>query len=171
MGKLYYHGTHVESGLEMAIDGFILSPFEKSLKYLQKRSLEQIQFFKENYRIRFGENYSLEEIALFLSKTGYNEREIEHRVKCLSLTEQFLTALHYAIQHDTLQGGGLVLSVESSEDLMEKSPIKSDGLVIYVPGKLSLKNLKEVHISKTAQKLRKRIETAFEKYKPNYFNI
>ncbi len=147
---LFYHGTPAQNTLLIAKDGAILSPWEQKIEYLHRCKEQEPDIY--DYILK---NFSkrgitdVEKIALELAKPGYAKREIEHRVKCVSLTSD----LSVAAAHPR----DVILGIELD------SPPQH---VLYVPRRVPLDMLKEVYLKETALPLENRILFAFERYKP-----
>ncbi|VVB81141.1 Uncharacterised protein [uncultured archaeon] len=146
---LFYHGTPAGRAIKIARDGAILSPWEQEIIFLRQLKEKNPNSYKKITNKNNGMDE--EETALELAKIGYAARETEERIKCVSLTsdKSWLIAPHYEI----------ILGIE-----LEHPP--QDG-ALFVPRKVPLDTLTEVHYKTREQEIR----TAFAKYKPKFIKF
>lgn len=153
-----YHGTTSRMAIEIARAGAILSPWDLVIisPWHPQRKQQLIAGHPDK---------TWEQICLEIATRSYSEREIEHRVKCVSLTKKFEIAFGYT------DGDGVVLGCEITPVVAKTLP--SDWEIkntIYVPRKLGLETLKDVYLTEEAVDCRKEsICGEFDKYSPRYF--
>ena len=167
---LVHHGTMWNSGISIAEIGVILSPWEHEIYRLQKLQREDPKGFA--HLIQFYPGMSLEDIALDFAKTGYQDYEIEHRVKSVSIGD-LGACIQYARQFED-HGGGLVLGIDLNEEYLATLPPQrsSKSNVWYVSRKLGIDTLKEIRLTPNAiTKHEQEIKEAFAKYNPKYLNL
>jgi len=160
--KLVYHGTSVSSAIEIAIDGAILSPWD-----------QQIKDYKRIECLKSMSTPELEEIALEDAKSLFGDHEVEHRVKSISLVtaKYFSIAEDYA-RHSEQSAGGVVLGFEVDRSLLKVFPKDWEWRgSVYVPRKMRIKSLREIHISPKARLHESKIMEAYARYHPRIFYI
>ncbi len=156
---IVYHGTYLDYGICIAERGLILSPFDQMIEQWEK-------IFRTNPERMTGAGYdpntSLEQWVFINFHKVFQDHEIEHRFKSVSLARSFSEAYDYAIGEDERKRKGLVLGIE----IDDKTLAKYTTFVIYVPRKFSISNLREVYMTPEAGRLKSLIKQKFEKYKP-----
>ena len=162
MGILY-HGTDVDNAISIARKVVILSPLEQHLEKLVKIYIEKPEI--ESY----WKGSTLGQFALNSLKSSYGPHEIEHRVKCVSVTKDLSQASSYAQRYEE-RDGGLVLGIELDDKYIKRMTKGKD--VAYIPKLLSIHTLRELHLSKIAkEKCEQLIKKEFHEYNPKYFDI
>lgn len=163
MEKKYYHGTSTGKGIKIARTGELRSPWEQEIQYLitQKRKKPDDCLWQEIFPEK-----NLEEAALYYASSGYSEREIEPRVKCISITPTFSNALGHAQRYEN-DDGGIVLTIRFQEDYVNavKMPFSS-AEAIFIPRRLSIVTLSDVHVGAAAENRLPSIQNEFVKYNP-----
>ncbi|MDP1729189.1 MAG: hypothetical protein Q8L27_03240 [archaeon] len=163
---LVYHGTNVDSGILIARSGAILCPWEINIEMFKRFYLKNPKrTFKQDYP---GEN--LEQFVLKVASTSYAERELESRVKSVSVSTDLFCAEGYAITCEKSGSEGIVLGIEVDDNFLNSINPPGNCQVKYISRKLSLDNLKEIHLSPMAEKKHgKQIRREFYNYNPFYF--
>lgn len=153
MTKLIYHGTSLEGGLQIARSGAIMSPYEKEIESCKEMGVTQEK---------------TERMAELIAN-GYPERERETRVRRTSFAD-LNCALNHALAFDRERvSGGLVLGVEFSYELMRRDVItRAFNGILFIPGKISLELLRELHVTPRAYAHIDRIRQEFDKFNPAY---
>lgn len=146
----FYHGTTIDAAFDIARDKAILSPWDRDLvrltAALRARNVP-------------AHPQELEDMALVIASAGYAPDEIEHRVKCVSVTTDVSLAA-FAVNCPE-KYGGVILEVELNE------PPKH---VLYVPRRISLDNLSALYLfGKNSIKLRPTLTQDFSRYSPGVF--
>ncbi|MCA9485822.1 MAG: hypothetical protein KC506_03180 [Nanoarchaeota archaeon] len=164
--ELLYHGTHLRNGLEIAESGAILSPWYKYLEELNGVYRGKEGLFEEHYSGR-----TMVDVALENAAFCYSRNELEHRVKSLSVSKLLSGcggAAGYGMQFEEYNGGGMVLALEIDEELERSLPNDwEDRYIIFVPKRLELKTLRQIHLSpRAAREAEKLVRKSFEKYNP-----
>ncbi|MFH1803182.1 MAG: hypothetical protein ABH864_07095 [archaeon] len=118
----------------------------------------------------------MEDVALKNAASSYTEREIEHRVKCLSVSRSLQgvqSAASYGMGFEDYKGGGLVLALEIDDGVRKSLPEDWEQMtIIHVPKRLSLRTLRKVHLSPRAVKdVRQIVEEEFELYGPEILRL
>ncbi len=170
--EFLYHGTHTLNGVNIARTGAILSPWYQKIERLErlfeKKPEAKKRFFEEIYP---GKNIS--EMALIMASDGFGAHDIEHRVKSVSVSKDKSRTDHYGTRFDNSRGGGIVLALEITPEIKR---ILHDGwekaTIIFIPGKLQLESLRQVHLSPRCMKDSMGfVQKEFERYNPEYFII
>ncbi len=159
---MVYHGTSLEKAIQIALDGAILSPFGKFLREMQILQKENPKLF-ERCAKHYGTS-ELDELALKRASIGYNEREIEHRVKCISLIDRFENAYGHADECEKFLGG-IVLGIKISKRN------RGNLTATFIPKEQSLDSLKKVAILPKSMERIGLIKEAYLKYNPEFFGI
>lgn len=161
--RLYYHGTNVDSALSIAKQGAILSPWFKELLSLQ-RAVEE----GKNLQLIPGE--TIEDLALRLASFAFATHEINHRVKCVSISRDTRIPIGHALAHGYRGNQGVVLGFELSAALVR--PYDRASSTIYIPKKIPIDSLREIHTFRNLEaKNKKLLDVAFAKYKLRYVFI
>ena len=156
--SLYYHGTNLDGALGIAKYGAILSRWDQEILRLQFAAAE-------GQDLHLTEGETVEALALRLASSPFHVHEIEHRVKCVSISKSIRVPIMTAAVEEKRGLGGVVLGFEFSE--VPKGYETSS--TIYVPRKVSIDGLKELHITRDLSPgARKNLEQAFVKYSHKY---
>ncbi len=153
-----YHGTGLETIFAIARAGAILSPLERKTERLKSFNRSPEEFKKI-----FGKN--IEELAFIMATSPYQERQLM-RAQTVSMAR----VLHHAIGYADSNQGGAVLGIEF-DDVLPKELNAIERIVIFIPKKVVLTRLKEIHISPEAKNYEQLIREAYAKYNPNYFYL
>ena len=148
---LYYYGTQTDDALKIAAEGEILSLWEQEIQRLQSLKQKKPDMFR-NILNTFNRTYQMtdeELIAFELASAGYRTREINDRVRCVRF---FSSTSHIPEPYET------ILALEF---------IKDQGSVLFLPRKVPLDGLKEVHFKTREEEHR----IAFEKYYPKFIKL
>ncbi|MDO8661068.1 MAG: hypothetical protein Q7K43_04210, partial [Candidatus Woesearchaeota archaeon] len=113
----------------------------------------------EEFEKDFGK--TIEEFAQLLVTLDY-KREL-FRAKTVSIERRLTHAVNYT-------KGGAILGIEF-DDVLPKESKAVEGTVIFIPKKVDITRLKEIHISPQAKHAEKRIRDAYAKYNPTYFYL
>jgi len=144
---MFYHGTRrTGKALKIAQSGAILSPWYQDLERLRRLKKEELDAYKkvlEHYKTS-----DEHEAALKLASTGYSPNELEHRVKCVSLTSEL-----YRTRRGDMDG--IALGIELDEPAQQ---------LLFVPRQVPLDTLKEIHLESNARE--QEIRAAFARYNP-----
>lgn len=149
---LYYHGTVFHFVPEIAEQKALLSPWDQRIVRCQKMLASP----DLNPRSPLVKNrHRLEDYALEIASHGYGEQDIEHRVKCVSLTNDIYRAAIYARRAE-------LCSVIFG---LELDPAQQT--IIFVPRKVPLDTLKEIYVfGKGSRSAKPRLEQLFADYDP-----
>jgi hypothetical protein len=178
---LVYHGTSVGRGIQIARTGAILSPLEQTIDFLRR-------IYHENPQRKFEDEYhgkTIEEVALEHVSSIYREHEIEYRAKSVTISTELWATISYAMKSEMRHvvddffckgnglvcWGGLILAVDVDSGYLDSLTRRTAPHLKYVPDRLSIGNLKELHLSPMARISGKAIKQAFAKYNPVYFDI
>ena len=174
---ILYHGTQTVDSISIARSGAILSPLDVRIEMFEEALQDPNSSIYEFFR-KFPDK-TIEEYALKTTCLSFGEHEIEHRLKSISMARRVNTATDYAMRFDysfkKKRGefiGGVVLGIDVDEDRIEEFQrlVKSNGNTIYVPRRLDLDELREIHLSPMARKYhRAQIRHEFARYYPRYF--
>ncbi|MBS3086125.1 hypothetical protein J4422_00290 [Candidatus Pacearchaeota archaeon] len=161
---LFYHGTDVDSAIGIARDGAILSPWDETILRYRGLRIAQTMSYRE-----------LQKLALEDASRLYSDHELEHRVKSISLDTRFYIAKGYALGYKEEHfHGGVVLGFEIDEDFLKRICLISySGHILgaYIPRRLKLDTLKEVHLTPKAKDYKEQIAKEFEVYDPDFFYL
>jgi len=164
--KLIYHGTPLRKALFIAEDGLIKSPWEKAID-----DIGGVYGKSQRARRIIDSRGGIEAYALNFASSEYSDREIEYRVKCISMTNYFSLASAYGGNNET-RDGGVVLALAVDETLRKVLPQDWEKKgTIFVPRKISIDTLAEVHVSPKAIMQMEKIQEAFAKYDPKFIPI
>ena len=165
---LVYHGTSKYKGILVARDGAILSNLEKRIEWFKQMYYNQPS---RNFEKEFP-GMTIEQIALEIESSVYGKYETESRIKCLTVAMRKESTIHYAMSFED-DDGGLILGVDLDDFYIEKlAQHYGNPNIRFVPGRLSLDSLKEIHLSPVAKsKHEKLIKEEFSRYNPSYFPI
>ncbi len=153
-----YHGTSTLAALKMARDGHILSPWDNEISLLKSRGEDVVRML-----VGSPESKDLEEYAFEIACVGYQDREIEHRVKCASLGRDLQNAKGYAKHFENYEGGGIVLKLNI--------PRSMDGetSVIFVPRRISLDFLTDIYMLPRSRDYLEDMKEAYAHYSPAFW--
>ena len=153
--KRVYHGSIFDFAEVIAEDGALLSPWEREIKALKRHPLSKTFLSR-----RTG---SFEEIALELASVGYSEREIAHRVQCISLTEKINHAAEYAFGSFNKEKQGFVLEL----DFFGDGTFTENSSTLFVSRRFSLDSLRAIYLaSHTFPVYGQHFETLFARFHP-----
>jgi len=161
--KLLYHGTGVGSALQIAVDGAILCPWEQEIKRI--KAIE---------RFRNLSTQELEEMVLKHASSVYADHEVGHRVMAISLAPSLSASRDYATHFEQFPstGGGVILGFEADRTLLSRIPEDWEKrMVVYIPRKMEIENLKEIYLFPIARAYDSVIREAFAKYNPQMFHF
>ncbi|MCX6708747.1 MAG: hypothetical protein NTW67_03845 [Candidatus Woesearchaeota archaeon] len=98
---IFYHGTTANDAITIAKRGAILSLWDQSIEYLQRLKRQKSDYYDNTINL-FLKKYEISDeelIALDLASTGFNLNEIAHRVKCVSLSHQYIHSQNHMKQY------------------------------------------------------------------------
>ena len=161
---IVYHGTSIDNAIGIAKRGAILSPLQQAIE--EKKEIRRVN--PKRYDQLFG---SPEQSAERQLRKLYSNSEWEHRVLSVSVVvgEIGETKL-YALKRKE-NTGGVVLGVEVEDNKLRAIETNfKKGSLLFIPDRLELELLREVHLSTIAYALNKElIEREFVDYNPAYF--
>lgn len=161
---LLYHGTSLIVARLIAKSRAILSPFEKEVEKQRELYRKEGSFEKRH------PNETIEEVAFFIARAGYNDEEIETRVMRFSMTNKLGLAKSYAERYEDIEGG-IVLGLRINQQELESlDKIEGSNGIFFIKGRLDLQRLIEIHPTIQATGLHKRfILKTFREYSPRYY--
>ena len=165
---LVYHSTDTKNGILIARRGVILSNLEQRLEEFRQLSPRKQERLKILYPGK-----TMEQAAFEFEASLYGEHEIETRVKCLRVVKRVESAIFYAMSLEDFEGG-LILGIDLDDSYVEKLDQQHYGNqdIKFVPNKLSIDTLKEVHLSPTAKRKHESlIKKEFSRYNPKFIQI
>jgi hypothetical protein len=138
MENLVYHGTRsLNDAIHILESGELLSPWYQSLRLYQSLSEEKIKRLLDSSKFSNIEDFALESAAVC-----YQKRELESRVKSISVTPNFDKAKSYAREFGGF--GGVVFGLDEKVVF----GLENNNDVIFVPKLISLgDSLEKVYFS------------------------
>lgn len=149
---LFYHGTVFDFVPGIAEQQALLSPWDQRIARY-KKTLARPDLLKHSPLLK--NKHRLEDYALEIVSQGYGAQDIEHRVKCVSLTNDIFRAAWYA---RTKRLCSVIFGLEL--DLPAQQ-------TIFVPRKVPLDTLKEIYVlGKGSRSVKPQLEQMFADYDP-----
>ena len=128
----YYHGTTLHEAYEIAKIQRIKSPWYKQIAQLEKICANRPD-------IRATLQPDIKAAALKMTSLSYTTKELEHRVKSISLSTNFSLAQSYT------RNNGAILGFELDPSKMAGTRVYHD--ILFVQGEISLEKLKQVYFN------------------------
>ena len=129
---------------------------------------------RENPSRNFKRDFSaktVEDLAKDLESINLRDEEVELNVMSIKLTTDIYLARRLALCNEGAEGG-LFLAMDLDEkDFRDLKRQYQSQESFYLPRRLGLDYLKEIHISPRAARKEPQIREAFAKYNPVYFII
>ena len=141
-----YHGTSVESAFKIARSLFVRSPLDQEKTYLESLRYPDLKRLAEIYGVD-----NLEDLALEKAASNFPERDVEHRVKCVSFSRYPFTSIS---EYDIFLG-------------MDIFEYRVSGDIFFVPQRQYLINsLRELILTPVAESYESRLTAAFFRFNP-----